>query len=213
MIFLRQGASAFSPFRIESLSRSIAGVLGSAPTRVEAAFAYVLSAPAGLGPDDLEKADALLGATGALDPAAPGFFVAPRKGTLSPWCSKATDIFRNCGLASVERVERAIRFQIDGADGRPLPPQDLAKIAGVLHDRMTQQIFPTAASLRALCDRAEPSPGHVFNVLGQGRAALQAGVRAVGVQFLRAGQRVFREDLQQKAPVFRGERGAVIVHG
>ncbi|MDP5072350.1 MAG: hypothetical protein NWQ61_00390, partial [OM182 bacterium] len=32
--------------------------------------------------------------------------VVPRKGTLSPWSSKATDIIHNCGLDKVRRVER-----------------------------------------------------------------------------------------------------------
>ncbi|MEC9248650.1 MAG: phosphoribosylformylglycinamidine synthase [Pseudomonadota bacterium] len=34
------------------------------------------------------------------------FFIGPRRGTISPWSSKATDICLNCGLANVSRIER-----------------------------------------------------------------------------------------------------------
>ena len=52
-----------------------------------------------------------LGADGHAQPRG-GFFVTPRKGTISPWSSKATDIFRNCGLSSVNRVERGVHFRV-----------------------------------------------------------------------------------------------------
>ena len=40
--------------------------------------------------------------------------VVPRPGTISPWSSKATDIFRRCGLAAVVRVERGVRWYVQG---------------------------------------------------------------------------------------------------
>ena len=36
--------------------------------------------------------------------------VFPRSGTISPWSSKASDIFSRCGLDSVHRVERGVRW-------------------------------------------------------------------------------------------------------
>jgi phosphoribosylformylglycinamidine synthase len=38
--------------------------------------------------------------------------VTPRKGTISPWSSKASDIAHNCGLTMVERIERGIAYDI-----------------------------------------------------------------------------------------------------
>ena len=61
----------------------------------------------------------------------PFCLVAPRPGTVSPWSSKATDIFWRCGLDAVTRVERGVRWYFDGA-----PPADL----GLLHDRMTEAV-------------------------------------------------------------------------
>ena len=62
--------------------------------------------------------------------------VAPRLGTISPWSSKATDIFHNCGLNAVRRVERGLHLRVRAADGRELAPSDLAPAASLLHDRI-----------------------------------------------------------------------------
>ena len=58
--------------------------------------------------------------------------VVPRPGTVSPWASKATDIFHRCGLGVVARVERGVRWYFKGEG-----PTDL----DVLHDRMTQVVL------------------------------------------------------------------------
>ena len=41
------------------------------------------------------------------------YLVVPRLGTISPWSSKASDIARNCGLSSVQRIERGVVFHTD----------------------------------------------------------------------------------------------------
>ena len=50
--------------------------------------------------------------------------VMPRSGTVSPWSSKATDIFRRCGLDAVIRVERGVRWHLASETAKParLPP-------------------------------------------------------------------------------------------
>ena len=57
--------------------------------------------------------------------------VAPRRGTISPWSSKATEIFHRCGLAAVARVERGVRWRFHGE-----PPRQ----HDALHDRMTETV-------------------------------------------------------------------------
>ena len=46
----------------------------------------------------------------ASDDAGELLLVIPRPGTISPWASKATDIAHNCGLSSVERIERELAW-------------------------------------------------------------------------------------------------------
>lgn len=68
-------------------------------------------------------------------------YVSPRKGTISPWSSKATSIAQVCGLEKfVERIERGILFGLE-VDGGEI---DVKAFADTLHDRMTQvwAIFP-----------------------------------------------------------------------
>ena len=122
------------------------------------------------------------------------FVVMPRPGTVSPWSSKATDIARNCALP-VRRIERVteVRLQrraaglsgaVQGLLGkavRPLEPALRDRLAAALHDRMTEHVGVARSDARVLF---EPRPGaplaHV-DVLGQGRAALQAANAELGL--------------------------------
>ena len=75
-------------------------------------------------------------------------YVTPRLGTLSPWASKATELLRGAGLA-VHRVERGTHYVLDGW------PADTAvarRLAGELHDAMTQSLLDTQSAAAALFD-------------------------------------------------------------
>ncbi|MBP5226858.1 MAG: phosphoribosylformylglycinamidine synthase [Kiritimatiellae bacterium] len=166
---LLPGASAFSAFRLEALEGRLHEQLAlSGKPTVEAAFVYLIHAAAPLSAETLARACSLLGATDAPLPAG-GFFVTPRKGTISPWSSKATDIFTNCGLAGIERVERGVQFRI-ALDGQPLDLQRLAPAFGVLHDRMTEGVY---TDLDDFFDQLPPAPGRVYDVLAKGIDALR----------------------------------------
>lgn len=95
--------------------------------------------------------------------------VSPRFGTISPWASKATDIFTNCGI-NIERVERVVLFTLIG-DGEL--PRKLPQVAqNILHDRMTQSLSHDLSALKALF--ADDKPKHLthIDIMGQGRSAL-----------------------------------------
>ena len=64
--------------------------------------------------------------------------VTPRPGTVSPWSSRATDIARNCGLESVERIERGILWTVAHCGATSSDPLHAMAASGLLHDRMTQ---------------------------------------------------------------------------
>ena len=107
------GSDAFSPFRMDALKDAIAKADPSVGyIDIDAKWTYALEPEEGaaIEPAELERAASLLNAKGPLDDV--DFFVFPRKGTISPWSSKATDIFRNCALKSIKRVERGIRFRV-----------------------------------------------------------------------------------------------------
>lgn len=94
--------------------------------------------------------------------------VAPRFGTISPWASKATDIFNNCGV-QVNRLERVVVFTLTGDD---LPAKLPAAAEAILHDRMTQSLVYDLDDVAALFIDGEPAHLEHVDIMGQGRDAL-----------------------------------------
>lgn len=96
--------------------------------------------------------------------------VAPRFGTISPWSSKATDIFKNCGV-QIGRIERVIVYTLTGQN---LPKRLPAVAEAILHDRMTQSLVYDLAQVAALFIDGEPAHLNVVDILGRGKEALIA---------------------------------------
>ncbi|KAJ2609433.1 phosphoribosylformylglycinamidine synthase [Coemansia sp. RSA 1365] len=82
-------------------------------------------------------------------------WVLPRQGTISPWSSKATEIFRLCGLDGVvRRVERGIVYRIEFVGNEAVPSFKLSDHQQVIDagsDRMTEAVY-----------EACPSPALIF---------------------------------------------------
>ena len=164
------GTDAYSPFRLDALREAIAKLAPKlGPVSIDAKWVYAIQ-PRGDEVDaaDLARAATLLNAAGDCDKA--DFFVTPRKGTISPWSSKATDIFRNCGLASVARVERGIRFRVSPA----LPEAAFA----ALFDRMTEGVY---ADISDIFEEGTPRPGRTYDVLSKGVEAIREANEEIGL--------------------------------
>lgn len=102
--------------------------------------------------------------------------VSPRFGTISPWASKATDIFNNCEIA-IDRVERLVVYTLIGENLPEKLPHDIEMM---LYDRMTQSLFYDLAKAQHLFDDHEPAPLNHVDVMGKGREALEAANREFG---------------------------------
>jgi len=110
--------------------------------------------------DDLEVLARLLGPEiTSADIAAYSLVVTPRPGTTSSWSSKATDIVRNVGVASVLRVEAVTAWRIDAE--RPI---DVRALKGLLHDRMTEAVFPALFDLSRLFATPDPRPQRILEL-------------------------------------------------
>jgi phosphoribosylformylglycinamidine synthase len=96
--------------------------------------------------------------------------VVPRFGTISPWASKATDIAHNCGLDRVRLMERGVAYRV--AAKPPLDSGELARVAAVLHDRMTESVVYDMGQARNLFEHHEPAALSVIDVMGGGKTAL-----------------------------------------
>ena len=102
-------------------------------------------------------------------------YAVPRPGTISPWSSKATDIFHLCGLGSIRRVERGIRWQFAGLGHLPRE-----SAAGVIYDPMTESLLDSERDADALFARSAPAPLALIDLLAGGRAALESANRESG---------------------------------
>jgi len=163
-----QGHKALSGFRMDAWLSELART-GAGSVRLETRWVYLLDCSAEFSDEVLARACTLLDAE-PRPPESKGFFVSPRKGTISPWSSKATDIFHNCGLTDVRRVERAMQVIID--DGA----YPVAKFH--LFDRMTEGVY---ADLSDIFNHRAPAPGKTFDVLGLGRKALETANASMGL--------------------------------
>jgi phosphoribosylformylglycinamidine synthase len=101
--------------------------------------------------------------------------VVPRLGTISPWSSKATDIARSCGLASVRRIERGLVYGVSGAIA------DERALTACLHDRMTEAVLERIEQAQALFAHTAPAPLASIDLLGQGPAALERANQELGM--------------------------------
>ena len=177
-MILLLGFDAYSPFRMDALRDALAKADPTlAMAKIDAKWVYALeTADGGSEPEDLERAASLLNARldslSEVKPVVPegSFFVFPRKGTISPWSSKATDIFRNCSLKSIRRVERGILFRTD--------PVIKGAALFALHDKMTEGVYD---DIRDLFNIGEPRPGRVYDVLGKGVDAIREANDEMGL--------------------------------
>ncbi len=172
------GGNALSPFRAQQLQPALEAIHPKIAA-IAARFVHLVATDAPPTPEQHQRLAALLTYgdpyQGPLDGAA--IVVTPRLGTVSPWASKATDIARNCGL-QVRRVERAVEYRVQMQHGllsRPtLSQEQLAQVAALLHDRMTESVLFDLADAQALFSELPPQPMEHVDVLAGGRAALEA---------------------------------------
>ncbi len=185
-----EGGNALSSFRAQQLLTELVSIHPKI-TGIAARFVHLVATDAAPTPALQERLQALLTYGDPYEGPADGaaLVVTPRLGTISPWASKATDIARNCGLG-VFRVERITEYRIAFKTGLlsnvlgsapELSAEQTARIAALLHDRMTESVFATRAEAEQLFSALEAAPMEFVDVLGGGRAALEAANRQWGL--------------------------------
>ena len=179
-----RGSAALSPFRIAKLLTRLR-VHGPAITGVAAAYVHFVDLERPLAADECERLETLLtygpreagiAEAGAAEAGAAGgegvaLWVVPRPGTISPWASKATDIAQVCGLGAVRRIERGIEYRLKQDGVTDLSAAQLAAVAALLHDRMTEVVLSASEQAQSLFAREAPRPLRRIS-LATGREAL-----------------------------------------
>lgn len=188
-VLLVPGSSTLSDFRRDRLLRTLEArqlpVAG-----VQAHACYFVGVEGNLSATDHDRLIALLD-DGQPEPEAPSdrhavsFLVIPRPGTISPWASKATDIARHCGFPQIIRIERAIRYTVVPQRrllaSRGLDASQIAAVAALVHDRMTQSVVSADFDGLELFASVAGEPVRSVPVLAEGRAALSACNERLGL--------------------------------
>lgn len=181
-----EGGQALSDFRIQQLLPRLQAVHPKV-AGIAARYVHLVASDHPLAPAERERVAALLtyGEPYAGPSEGPLLVVTPRLGTVSPWASKATDIAHNCGLA-IRRIERAVEYRLQMQGGwlggkASLEPGQLAQVAALLHDRMTESVVPSLAEAERLFTELQAQPMEHVDVLGGGRGALEEANRRFGL--------------------------------
>jgi len=179
MLLLR-GASALSPFRLEKLLQALVALDPRVQSLVVHYYHFVdLAAPLGAAASDILSG--LLGPVAPLAPAEDGsvVLVTPRPGTISPWSSKATDIAHVCGLTDIKRIERGMLYTITAT--APLEQLALARLATVLHDRMTEAVRFSLDAAAELFTVETPRALAYVSLADDGKRALRIADKSLGL--------------------------------
>ncbi|MGB0259277.1 MAG: phosphoribosylformylglycinamidine synthase, partial [Coraliomargarita sp.] len=163
-----QGLPAFSDFRLKALKNALNEAIDAHDiAEIDAVEVYFIETDHVLDDQTTERAFALLSAQTHFNRQdnGGGFFVTPRKGTISPWSSKATDIFHNCALSAVARVERGIHFRLTTTEGLVLSMADLGLALLALHDRMTEAVYDDVSDFFR---HFEPAPLRTVPLMAEG---------------------------------------------
>ncbi|MDD2924482.1 phosphoribosylformylglycinamidine synthase [Rhodoferax sp.] len=180
-----EGGSALSAFRVQQLLPSLQAVHDKI-SGIAARYVHLVATSTEPTPAQQDQLAALLTYgdpyTGPLDGAL--IVVTPRLGTVSPWASKATDIAHNCGLR-LQRVERVVEYRLTLKSGLLSSPtlnaEQLAQVAELLHDRMTESALLDRAQALKLFTELPAAPMAHVDVLGGGKAALMAANTEFGL--------------------------------
>ncbi|HKZ73512.1 MAG TPA: phosphoribosylformylglycinamidine synthase [Steroidobacteraceae bacterium] len=172
MLFEIPGSRAHSDFRIAKLLGRLRAIDPSI-AGVAARFVHFVESSRPLDSGEREILGQLLtyGPRSADEWSGAGdlVLVVPRRGTISPWSSKATDIARVCGLEAVQRIERGIEYRLEA--GRPLSGAALERAAAPLFDRMIEMALFERGAVAQLFEHSPPRPLATVP-LARGREAL-----------------------------------------
>ncbi|MCX7891417.1 MAG: phosphoribosylformylglycinamidine synthase [Burkholderiales bacterium] len=173
-----RGGSALPAFRLDKLNASLAAIRPGLRI-LQSEFWHFIETDGEPSDADRGRLERLLTygePAGAPAAATHTVVVTPRLGTISPWSSKATEIARQCGLASVLRIERGTLYRLAAPEATAV-----ARSLPLLHDRMTEAVLTSLDEADALFRHFAPRPLATVDLVGRGRAALEEANLAMGL--------------------------------
>ncbi|PNW79730.1 hypothetical protein CHLRE_08g364800v5 [Chlamydomonas reinhardtii] len=124
--------------------------------------------------------------------------VGPRAAFATAFSTNGVSICSSVGLTQVNRLERSRRFVLHSS--RPLTEAEKARFAGLVHDRMTEEVY--RAPVRSFTEGLQaPAPTFTIPLMAEGRAALEKINKEMGLAFdewdLDYYTALFRDDMKR----------------
>ncbi|MFO1506847.1 MAG: phosphoribosylformylglycinamidine synthase [Lysobacterales bacterium] len=169
------GQPALSGFRLDRINAELAAC--GSPCRVTATWSvYFVDADPCIAIDSAKLCEILEANIGL--PQEASLWVMPRRGTVSPWSSKATEILQGCGVP-VRRVERGMAMMLGDA---PATDADAWRtLAPVLHDPMTQALARSLDDANGLLASAAAGALEIIDLGADPVASLTAANTRLGL--------------------------------
>ncbi|OGW27373.1 MAG: phosphoribosylformylglycinamidine synthase [Nitrospirae bacterium GWC2_57_13] len=105
--------------------------------------------------------------------------VGPRMSFTTAWSTNAVSVCRACGLDKITRVERSRRYFLTLDDPAAMTPQRREAFLSLVHDRMTECLYP--APLTTFDPGVVPEPVRIVPLMEEGRPALERINREMGL--------------------------------
>ncbi|KAJ0578913.1 putative phosphoribosylformylglycinamidine synthase [Helianthus annuus] len=126
--------------------------------------------------------------------------VGPRLSFTTAWSANAVSICQACGLTEVNRLERSRRYLLYvKADGEPLQESQILDFAAMVHDRMTECVYPD--KLTSFKTSIVPEEVYYVPVMEKGRQALEEINQQMGLAFdeqdLQYYTKLFKDDIKR----------------
>uniref|UniRef100_UPI0037E9C471 phosphoribosylformylglycinamidine synthase isoform X1 n=2 Tax=Semicossyphus pulcher TaxID=241346 RepID=UPI0037E9C471 len=107
--------------------------------------------------------------------------IGPRLNFSTAWSTNAVSICHSVGLNDITRVEVSRRFLIKPEDGASVSDEVVNQLIECLYDNMTECIYKHP--ITSFTVETKPQPVWEVDVLGAGRAALEAANKDLGLAF------------------------------
>lgn len=184
------GGPLLSPGRLTRARTALCGVdSGIAEVTVTRIYICANRTDKSLSPAEGETLQKLLGTPlECADIRSFSLLVTPRPGTISAFSSKASDILHNCGLSGIERVEMVVGWRIASAT-----TLDVRAISPLLHDRMTESVWPALYDLGRLFAHPTPRPTRILELGNDPMADFAEANQVLGLALSEAEMRYLTE--------------------
>ena len=173
-VLLYQGANTFTLFRREEKLEQLR-LIEPSISAIDIITVYIVSESAPLSTQEKSVLSDLLATDVVLKPSFNEgsllFWVLARKGTTSPWSSKASDIAHNCGLNNILFIKRAFQYRLTIGDD--LSDHAKQRIIDACHDSLTQSIVTNEFEFLSYFDPIKALPCADINILAHGIDALE----------------------------------------